>query len=74
MTALIFDFLPYILGLFAVVGGIWGYGAAKKKAGAAAHAQEAKDEDFEHAADIRADVRDKRVERLRELEGRGYRD
>lgn len=72
--ALLGDLLPYLVAALVALGGLWGYGRSKKRQGAAENAREAEIEDAEHAESIRNRVRDDRVKRMRELEGRGYRD
>ncbi len=56
------------------VAGVLTFGALKRREGAQAARADAKDKDYEHAQDIRDRVVDDRAQRVRELDGRGYRD
>ena len=56
------------------VAGVLTFGALKRRERAQAARADAKDKDYEHAQDIRDRVVDDRAQRVRELDGRGYRD
>ena len=73
ITALLGEFLPYIVGFVAVVGGLLGWNAKSKRDAVKKERAEAKEADHEHAEDIRDRVANA-DERLREFDDAGFRD
>ena len=73
-SGLLADVLPWLIGVLAAVGGLWGYGRHKTKQGAQARDQKARDQDYEKADAIRDRVDRHLDERVRDLDDAGYRD
>lgn len=68
------QFLPYIIGAIAILGGLWGKSKLDKRKGRIEERTEAKQKDMENAQDIRDRVATDRPERLQSVSDKGYRD
>ena len=73
ITALFSDFLPYIAGAVALLAGLVGWGAKKKRDGRKQAENKAREEDHAKAADIRNRV-DDADNVLHKFDNSGFRD
>lgn len=65
---------PYLLGALALVAGLLGYGSRERSKGRAQERIDAKEADYEAAAEIRDRVERDLDERVRSLDDAGWRD